>query len=214
MSNDLPKEKFSKCVLVGLCQSGKSSFLGQLINKTFDPQYSPTIGADFAKYKLTKDHSLGIFDCTGHSGITFLLPTYLKRANFVLIFVNPSLDGIDDWSTSFGKFLESFSDIISPLYLNCEPNDIPHFAFICTHSDRPYVNISYREELRTTFSTNLKQNVPIFRVSSQSGDGIDNVVNDFFNSFDLSLGSHIIDPHVEVDTEEKEGSRWKFCTIL
>jgi GTPase SAR1 family protein len=213
MSNDLPKEKCSKCVLVGPCQYGKTSFLAQLIKKTFDPQYSPTIGTDFAKYKLTKDHSLGIFDCTGHSGIMCLLSAYLRKANFVLIFVNPSLDGNDDWSTTFGKFLKSFSDIISPLYLNCEPNDIPHFAFICTHSDLPYVNISCLEELRTTFSANLKQNVPIFRVSSQNGDGIDNVVNDFFNSSHLSLGSHIIDPHVEVDTEEKEIRR-KICTIL
>ena len=215
MSSNVSKEKPLKCVLVGPSGSGKTAFATQLVKKTFDPQYTATIGAAFLKYKHTDDHSVDVWDTAGHQRYMALLPMYLRGANIMLLFVNPSLNGTNDWRVDFGQFFNAFSSQISSLYNDCESKDIPRVAFVCTHSDQPYVNIADLTEFQTQLSETLKQPIPIFHVSCVDGLGINETISSLFDSPGSSADSHIMDSHIEVDNEEKKEKKGgKSCTIM
>jgi len=215
MSSNVSKEKPLKCVLVGPSGSGKTAFATQLVKKTFDPQYTATIGAAFLKYKHTDDHSVDVWDTAGHQRYMALLPMYLRGANIMLLFVNPSLNGTNDWRVDFGQFFNAFSSQISSLYNDCESKDIPRVAFVCTHSDQPYVNIDHLEDFQTELTKIVKHKVPLFHVSSLNGLGINEIISSLFDSPGSSPDSHIMDSHIEVDNEEKKEKKGgKSCTIM
>jgi len=214
MSSNVSKEKPLKCVLVGPSGSGKTAFATQLVKKTFDAQYTATIGSAFLKYKHTDDHSVDVWDA-GHQRYMALLPMYLRRANIILLFVNPSSNGTNDWRVDFGQFFNAFSPRVSDLFHNSDLNNTPRVAFVCTHSDQPYVNIADLTEFQTQLSETLKQPIPIFHVSCVDGLGINETISSLFDSPGSSADSHIMDSHIEVDNEEKEEkNEWRFCTIL
>jgi small GTP-binding protein len=215
MSSNVLKEKPLKCVLLGPSGSGKTAFATQLVKKTFDSQYTSTIGAGFSKYKHTDDHSIDIWDTAGHQRYMALLPMYLRGANFILLFVNPTSNGANDWRVDFEQFFKALSSQITPLYHDCESKDIPRYAFVYTHSDQSYVNIGHLEDFRTELTETVKHNIPIFRVSSLNGQGFGDVTNHLFDSPNFSPDSHIMDSHVEVDNEEKKDKKGgKGCTIM
>jgi GTPase SAR1 family protein len=213
-SVDPPKNKSLKCVLVGPNQSGKTAFTIQLVDKTFDPEYTNRISASFLKYKHTNDHYLELWDISAHQRYIPSSPMYyLRGANFVLLFVNPTSNGTNDWRVDFGLFFKAISSQISTLYHDCESKDIPRFAFVCTHSDQPYVDIDHLEDFHTELTKIVKHIVPIFHISSLNGQGFNDVTDHIFDS--PKEKSHIMDSHVEVDNEEKEEKdEGKFCTIL
>jgi GTPase SAR1 family protein len=214
-SVDLPKNKPLKCVLVGPSGSGKTSFLTQLVHQTFDPQYIATICTNFSKYKHTNNYYFDLWEVSGESP-GHLLPMYIRRANFILLFVNPTSNGANDWRVDFGQFFKTFSPRVSDLFHNADLNNTPRVAFVCTHSDQPYVNISDLTEFQTQLSETLKQPIPIFHVSCVDGLGINETISSQFDSPNSSVvDDNIMDSHVEVDNEEKEDkNEGKFCTIL
>jgi GTPase SAR1 family protein len=215
MSSNVSKQKSLKCVLFGPSGSGKTAFATQLVKKTFDPQYASSIGAAFLKYKHTDEHSVELWDTAGHQRYMALSPMYLRGANIILLFVNPTSNGTNDWRVDFGHLFNAISSQISPLYNDCESKDIPRFAFVCTHSDQSYVNIDHLEDFQTELTKIVKHNVPIFHVSSLNGQRFGDVTDYLFGSPSFSPDSHIMDSHIEVDNEEKEDkNEGKFCTIM
>jgi GTPase SAR1 family protein len=213
-SADLPKSKPLKCVLVGPPKAGKTAFLVQLIDQTFDQQYTATICTNFSKYKHTNNYYFDLWEVSGQFA-GHLLPMYLRGANIILLFVNPSSNGTNDWRVDFGQFFNAFSPRVSDLFHNSDLNNTPRVAFVCTHSDQPYVNIADLTEFQTQLSETLKQPIPIFHVSCVDGLGINEIISSLFDSPGFSPDSHIMDSHVEVDNEEKEEkNEWRFCTIL
>jgi len=210
-----PKNKSLQCVLFGPNGSGKTAFATQLVHKTFDFQETALIGASFFSYKYTNDHSVELWDAPADKRYMTLPPTYLKGANFILLFVNPTSNDTNDWRVDFELFFNAISSQIVSLFRGCDSKDIPRFAFVCTHSDQSYVNIDHLEDFQTELTKIVKHNVPIFHVSSRDGRGFGNVTKHIFDSPSFSRGSHIMDSHVEVDSEEEEEkNEWKFCTIL
>jgi len=215
MSSNVSKQKSLKCVLFGPSGSGKTAFATQLVKKTFDPQYASSIGAAFLKYKHTDEHSVELWDTAGHQRYMALSPMYLRGANIILLFVNPTSNGTNDWRVDFGQFFNAFSPRVNDLYNDCESKDIPRFAFVCTHSDQSYVNIDHLEDFQTELTKIVKHKVPLFYVSSLNGQGFGDITNYLFDSPGSSADSHIMDSHIEVDNEEKEEkNEWRFCTIL
>jgi len=213
-SADLPKSKPLKCVLVGPPKAGKTAFLVQLIDQTFDQQYTATICTNFSKYKHTNNYYFDLWEVSGQFA-GHLLPMYLRGANIILLFVNPSSNGTNDWRVDFGQFFNAFSPRVSDLFHNSDLNNTPRVAFVCTHSDQPYVNIADLTEFQTQLSETLKQPIPIFHVSCVDGLGINETISSLFDSPGSSPDSHIMDSHIEVDNEEKEEkNEWRFCTIL
>jgi len=213
-SADLPKSKPLKCVLVGPPKAGKTAFLVQLIDQTFDQQYTATICTNFSKYKHTNNYYFDLWEVSGQFA-GHLLPMYLRGANIILLFVNPSSNGTNDWRVDFGQFFNAFSSQISSLYNDCESKDIPRFAFVCTHSDQPYVNIDHLEDFQTELTKIVKHKVPLFHVSSLNGLGINEIISSLFDSPGSSPDSHIMDSHIEVDNEEKKEKKGgKSCTIM
>jgi GTPase SAR1 family protein len=213
-SADLPKSKPLKCVLVGPPKAGKTAFLVQLIDQTFDQQYTATICTNFSKYKHTNNYYFDLWEVSGQFA-GHLLPMYLRGANIILLFVNPSSNGTNDWRVDFGQFFNAFSPRVSDLFHNSDLNNTPRVAFVCTHSDQPYVNIADLTEFQTQLSETLKQPIPIFHVSCVDGLGINETISSLFDSPGSSADSHIMDSHIEVDNEEKEEkNEWRFCTIL
>jgi len=211
MSSNVSKEKPLKCVLLGPNGSGKTAFATQLVHKSFDPHSTTSIGTAFLKYKHTDEHSIDIWESPDHTYMG-LSPMYVRGANLILLFVNPTSNGTNDWRVEFGHFFNAISPRVVDLFDN---SDLTNLAFVCTHSDQPYVNISDLTDFQTQLSQTLKHNIPIFHVSSRDGRGFGNVTKHIFDPPSFSRGSHIMDSHVEVDSEEEEEkNEWKFCTIL
>jgi len=93
-----------KIVLIGPCNSGKSSMVFRYTDDIFDDQYYSTIGLDFkVKTILNGEHriKIQIWDTAGQEKFKSITNTYYRIADIILLVFDltqqSSFDEVEDW---------------------------------------------------------------------------------------------------------------------
>lgn len=87
----------TKLILLGDCNTGKSSFLTRYIDNTFTYNVLPTVGLDYRQTKIKtneKDVKLAIFDTAGQERFRSISITYIRYAKGIIIVFD-----VTDYST-------------------------------------------------------------------------------------------------------------------
>jgi small GTP-binding protein len=78
-----------KLIIVGDSNTGKSTFINQIINNKYKNIYEPTIGVDFyitKKFINNNKIILNIWDMSGNKQFNNYTETYIRNSTFALIF--------------------------------------------------------------------------------------------------------------------------------
>jgi len=102
-----------KIVLLGNCNTGKTSLAIRYVNKKFLNVFSSTIGCSFLAKIVEKDnirYGLDIWDTAGQERYRTLLPMYYRNADIVLICIdtketlNQIYEDINYWLSELNKY--------------------------------------------------------------------------------------------------------------
>jgi small GTP-binding protein len=103
-----------RVVTIGEASVGKTSIISQLIERTFNPNISSTVGANFQQYhkRIGNDNiDLQVWDTAGQERFRALSPIYYRGAHAgVVVFSMESRDSLDSLPEQISLFLEISKD--------------------------------------------------------------------------------------------------------
>ncbi|EAY07628.1 Ras family protein [Trichomonas vaginalis G3] len=171
---DLPEYKV---VMLGDSNVGKTSIIHRFIEKSFDHDYEPTVGASFLTKVMKVDTDklvLNIWDTAGQERYKSLISTYARNAHAAILVydvMNPdTFTNVEKWRDELLKYTKN--DIL--LYLVANKIDL---GFVVQNSE----GLKWAKDNKCIFH----------QTSAFSGQG----VNDLFSLVAGHL--HAVNPHME-----------------
>jgi len=212
MSSPPETTKFKVCV-IGLPQSGKSSFCQQFLHGTFDENYSPSKGQTVD----TCHHQLELWDYDDPRLTSTSISIHIYNSNAIIILVNPSelnwLTGFESFfrafETAYTQQFGAFGTASAPTHLK----KLPRVAIVCSHYDKKYHNVDEVFKTAKTYSEQLKFDggkIDVFQISNMNRQAVIDVVEHCSTPKGPICDGQ--DNHIEVDEERKDKA--KKCTIL
>jgi small GTP-binding protein len=105
-----------RVVTIGDASVGKTSIISQLIEHTFNPNISSTVGANFQQYHKRigqESIDLQVWDTAGQERFRALSPIYYRNAHAgVAVFSMESRDSLDSLPEQISLFLEVAKDAL------------------------------------------------------------------------------------------------------
>ena len=166
MSGNYPFKRF-KIVLLGDCNTGKTSIVVRYVKKTYNNLFTSTIGCSFMAKIIERNkikYGLDIWDTAGQERYRSLLPMYYRNADVALICVSlhekisKNQNHINFWINELKKYDEDVGNRII-LILGTKSD-------ICTIDDIEDFKIKIKDKF---------ENIPIYITSAKNNINIDNV---------------------------------------
>jgi Ras-related protein Rab-1A/Rab family protein len=149
-----------RVVMIGETSVGKTSIISQLIERTFNPNISSTVGANFQQYCKTigdRTITLQLWDTAGQERFRALSPIYYRGAHAAIaVFSFDNHDSLESLPEQISLFLEVAKDAQIFVVGNKVDIDMPAFS----------------ESEAEAFATEKKWKM--FLTSAKTGEGIEN----------------------------------------
>lgn len=142
-------------VFLGTCNSGKTALVRRLVSDTFSTKKDPASGTSFFSHTVVVDKKsvrFHIWDMSGIPKYTFIIPSYVKTADFVVICTDE-----DD-----PERVSRYVDMVRKISIDVE------ILIALTKID----TTDCKGRILEQFATDAMINKTIFRTSAASGEGI------------------------------------------
>ena len=187
-----------KILLLGSSGTGaKTSLLNRIVDNVFDTPPVPTIGVDFKIYNVTTNNGivkLQIWDTAGQDRFKNIRQCYYRGCHCFIL-------GYD--ITNKESFKEIKNDFYKSILENLESNPVKNpLIYLVANKIDLQDRIEVPDEEAISFA-NEKQ-IPFFKVSAKTGEGVDNLINHIINSLIKQFPYNNIKQNKNITIEEKK----------
>ena len=191
-------EYLYKIIFVGPSNSGaKTSLIFRIVNNYCEENFIPTIGVDFKLYEVKTNYGnvkLQIWDTAGQERFLDYQQSYYKNGH-CLVF------GYDITNKESFQELKKLHYKKILKYLNSNQKINPLIYLVANKIDLQE-DIQVPDEEAISFAN--KKQIPYFKVSAKTGEGVDNLINHIVNSLIKKFPNSIINQNKAIIFDEKK----------